>query len=228
MPRYNLSDLTLDEISLVDNGANQHAHVLLYKRDDTAVKKSLEGVKLIVGFKKDGSAEVQSVKFDKSWQPEDSKRFLKKNDLVQKDVKQFQRFRIVEPGVEMMKALSAESGFNALQCAINEALQERYPAKDRGAPSYSSYAYVRDIIGDNVIYDYDGETYRCSYTVEVDADGDPEVTLGNSVAVKLVYQDEDNQSDVGKRVPAELLFKLGKLQAGVGHLKLQINKLEKK
>jgi hypothetical protein len=33
--RFRLSKMVYDEVSLVDSGANQHAHVLIYKRDDS-------------------------------------------------------------------------------------------------------------------------------------------------------------------------------------------------
>lgn len=243
--KYRLSELTLDEISLVDHPANASARVLLFKRDTSVSKDSMDmnGVKFIVGFTDKGTAEVQSVNFGKGWNDESAKKWLIVNsfrlskfkqpvskhgtlNFSQKEATLYKRFRIIEPGVEMLKALSADEGFNALQAAINEALQEKYPSS-KDAPVYSMCAWVRDIIGDNVIYDYDGETYRCPYSVDTDIDGDMQILLGEETTVKLVYQDESGEDDIGKseQIPAQFLFQLGQLQAGVKLYEAKVNKL---
>lgn len=49
MPKHNLKDIELDEVSLVDKGANPGAQVVLFKRDDpTDMKVGPEEIKVVV------------------------------------------------------------------------------------------------------------------------------------------------------------------------------------
>lgn len=97
--KFRLSNLELDEISLVDQGANQHASVVLTKRapclgaekkecpsmmgdDDDLEKAPPKGVQFVIGFKESGGSEIQSVIFDTDeWDEEAAQEWLEAHDL---------------------------------------------------------------------------------------------------------------------------------------------------
>lgn len=123
MPQI-LSDLQLDEVSLVDRPANStvdgkgkktaRAVIALYKRDTgSETSKAAKGIKFVVGFKGGKGSQVQSVIFDKDqWDADAARKWLADHDMKsgtpdttsntlrfrQLDPGGFDRFRVIEPG----------------------------------------------------------------------------------------------------------------------------------
>jgi hypothetical protein len=71
--------------------------------------------------------------------------------------------------------------FEAVQCALNVALREKYPDAEGDGPSPSP-PRVRDVFDDVVIYSYDGKLYRVAYTFSGNV-----ATLGEPEEVQVTY-----------------------------------------
>lgn len=207
-----LSEVTLDEISLVDNPACPGAHVVLMKRADQEEdvdKAAPAGIQLNIGFKDEGS-EVQSVIFDsKLWDAERAKKWLKDHDMVsekvdetantmrfrQKDPADFKRFRVITPGKAVSKALKARDSFQRVSSVVEQAVRDEFGVKPaNGLPATGPW--IRDLFKDSTIFDQDGQTYRVDYSVDRDENsGELKVTLGDKVPVEVVYQDVKKSDD---------------------------------
>lgn len=240
-----LSRVELDEVSLVDAGANQLSKVVLMKRkEDTCkedegcddVEKAPAGIQFVVGFKEEGGSEVQSVIFNTdTWDEEKAKGWLKAHDMEsgkvdkpesgntlrfrQKDPEGFKRFRVIKPGAQVSKALKARNSLQRVQNAVDVALREKFETKaTNGLKGPMNYLWIRDFYKDAVVFDQEGQTYRCDYTVEF-VDGEVQVNLNEKIPVEVVYQDVGKQlTSEPAQVPGELLVKLGRLQAHVSEL----------
>lgn len=235
-----LSEVELDEVSLVDEPANQLAKVVLVKRkgaepdleeeeEMTEVEEEEEeeeepeeeepeeeemekvapaGVKFVIGFPEDGSgSEVQSVVFDsEKWDAARAKKWLKDHNMVsgktdettntlrfrQKEPEGFKRFRMIEPGAGIAKALKVKDSFQRVQSAVDTALRQEF--EKPGVPNNASlplpsFIYIRDLYKDSVVFEQDGQIWRAEYGVTYDDDGNIHVNIGNKVPVEVVYQD---------------------------------------
>jgi len=198
-----LSDVTLDEVSLVDNPAAHLSKVVLLKRNDT-VGKSTKGVQFNIGFKEDGTSGIQSVVFDKDlWDEEEAKGWLEDHKMHageadvtentmrfrQADPKEYSRFRMIRPGSQVSKVLRANQSLSRLQSFIERALQEKIVGGVSSDVGFiKPLPWIRDMFENSVIYDYEGKTYRVDY--EADLGGkELEVTLGEPVMVEVAYVD---------------------------------------
>jgi len=241
-----LKAVELDEVSLVDRPANQHAVIVLSKRDDDACKgdvcKAPAGVQFNIGFKPEGGSEIQSVVFDSElWDEEKAKAWLKDHDMVsgkmdqtkntlrfrQKDPEGYSRFRMITPGAQVSKALKAKDSWSNVQRVIDSALREKFEERgDSAMPAApGGYVYVRDLFKDSAIFEQDGVIYRTDYVVEYDGEGNPAVAFSNKVPQQVVYQDVKKAEEKPPEVPAELLFKLGRLEAQATLLTHRVNKI---
>ena len=202
-----LSAVELDEISLVDAGANQHAKVILMKRTDREEdvdKAAPAGIQFNLGFADEGGSEVQSVIFDsKLWDAERAKKWLKDHDMVsekvdetantlrfrQKDPADFKRFRVITPGKAVSKALNAKDSFQRVSSVVEQAVRDEFGVKPENGLQAAG-PWIRDLFKDSTIFDQDGQTYRVDYSVDRDENsGELKVTLGDKVPVDVVYQD---------------------------------------
>ncbi len=251
MPKQQLKDMDLDEISFVDVGANQLAKVVLTKRlssedvgKDDDVEKAPAGIQFVIGFKEGGGSEVQSVIFDSSkWDAERAKKWLEDHDMSagkvdekentlrfrQHDPEGYTRFRVIQPGKQVAKALKAKQSFNQVQAVVDRAVREKYQKELKPGDPAISYLWVRDLFKDSVVFDMDGATWRSDYTVERDDNGDLQVSIGEKIPVDVVYADigkevEEPPPPEPPKIPPELLFKLGRLEAGVRLVGYRINK----
>ncbi len=223
-----LSEVTLDEVSLVDDPANQKSKVMLVKRhgeteddvdkkdkDDATCKgkgcaeieKAPAGVKFVIGFPEEGGSEVQSVIFDSGkWDANAARKWLKDHDMVsekidetentlrfrQKDPSGFQRFRVIQPGKQVSKALKAKDSWQRMQNAVERAVREKFsPKTDANSMGMAMPmgVWVRDFFEDSVIFDKEGGIFRVDYEVEYDDQGELKIKLDNPVPVEVVYQD---------------------------------------
>lgn len=219
--KFQLSDMSLDEISLVDRGANQHARVVLMKRDSCETEKSCDedlekappkGIQFVIGFKEGGGSEVQSVIFNTdNWDEDKAKAWLKDHDMSsgkvdkpesgntlrfrQKSPEDYTRFRVIRPGAQLSKALKAKNSWQRMQALVDAAVREKFQPKMQANQMPTSYVYIRDFFQDSAVFEQDGKTYRVEYEISYDAEGEPSVLLGAAVPVDVVYQ------DVGKAKP---------------------------
>ncbi len=286
-----LSAVELDEVSLVDAGANQKAKVVLMKRHDptqpdeackgtempceackgtgkvmeevckecsgtgkvtkcSEPPKVAKGVRLNIGFPEDGGPEVESVIFGKQWDEEKAVAWLKGNGMAsnkvvktdtelrysQADAAGFQRFRVITPGANVGKSLAASQSFSRLQSLVDAAVREKFQDTSNKDAIGPSYIWIKDLFQDSVIFDQNGQTFRCDYTVDRDpATDEITVELSEPVPVEVVYQDvgeetvdEEPTAPPEAEVPTELLIKLGKLQARVGLLANKIGKMNRR
>jgi hypothetical protein len=244
-----LSDVTLDEISLVDAGANQHAKVVLMKRnndgaDDVDVDKAAPaGIQFNLGFADEGGSEVQSVIFDsKLWDADRAKKWLESHDMVsekvdetentlrfrQKDPADFKRFRVITPGKAVSKALKAKDSFQRVSSVVEQAVRDEFGVKSaNGLPATGPW--IRDLFKDSTIFDQDGQTYRVDYSVDRDENsGELKVTLGDKVPVEVVYQDVKKSDepppvvvDEMPDIPEELKHRVLKMRMDVLHARLR-------
>ena len=200
-----LSEVILDEVSLVDSPACSGAKVVLMKRTDQEEdvdKAAPAGIQFNLGFTEDGS-EIQSVIFDsKLWDAERAKKWLEDHDMVsekvdetentlrfrQKDPKDFQRFRVITPGKAVSKALKAKDSYQRVTNVVDEALRNEFAPRTKDGPM--SPLWIRDLYKDSAVFDQDGQTYRVDYSVDRDENsGELKVTLGDKVPIEVVYQD---------------------------------------
>lgn len=227
-----LSQIDLDEVSMVERGANQGSKIVLMKRaDDEPVHKATTGIQFVVGFKEAGGSEVQSVIFSTdNWDEDKAKVWLKAHNMTsdkvdkpasgdtlrfrQADPGDFIRFRVITPGAQVAKALSAalpgQESFQRIQDAIVAALKERYEPKPpaNGVLDYKACVYARDFFDDSVIFEQDGQMYRADYELDQDAAGKLVATIGERVPVEVVYQDvgkadTPKKTEAGHDFPAE-------------------------
>lgn len=244
-----LSSVELDEVSLVDSGANQHAKVVLMKRNDSADdvdvdKAAPAGIQMNIGFKDEGGSEVQSVIFDnKLWDAERARKWLKDHDMVsekadetantlrfrQKDPAGFKRFRVITPGKAVSKALKAKDSFQRLSNVVDAALREEFAnrSKDKMDGPVTGI-WIRDFYKDSAVFDQDGQTYRVDYSVDRDENsGELKVTLGDKVPVEVVYQDVKKSDepppvvDEFPDIPDELKRRVLKMRMDVLSAKLR-------
>ncbi len=218
------------------------------------VAKAPAGIKFNIGFPEDGSgSEIQSVIFDNTkWDKTKAVQWLKDHDMVsakvdetpntlryrQKDPAGFKTFRVITPGANVGKSLKAADGFNQLQNLIGEGLREQFQNSGKDALgnkipelrdsqmglAANAYVYVRDLFQDSVIFDQDGQTFRSNYTIDTDNEGEPFVEFETPVLTEVVYQDVKKIEET-PQIPAEVLIKLGKLQARTTLLDRRIDKL---
>jgi hypothetical protein len=280
MPQQ-LTKMKLDEVSLVDRGADTDAWVVLKKRDEPVSKKCVlghndiskcefiksgsctnknctvrmsdmekaapAGLQFNIGFKEEGGSEIQSVVFDASkWDEEKAKAWLKEHDMAsgkvdqtkntlrfrQHDPEDYVRFRMITPGAQVSKALKAKDSWSSMQSKVDMALREKFEERAAdGHPRHNSYVYVRDLFKDAAIFEQDGMVYRADYEIDYSAEGEPTVRFGDKVPQQVVYQDVQKAEDVEEKkppeVPAELLFKLGRLQADTTLLHRRVSKLRR-
>jgi hypothetical protein len=247
--KFALSGLALDEVSFVDPPANRLAKVVLFKRaTKQPVEKDVEGVRFHAGFMEDGASAIQSVSFDLSkwdepkaeaWLVEHGFKAEKANWKVEKsesrgfiryecqDVSLFKRLRVVCPGAQICKVLNNENSYQTIQNAVDAALRNLYQGKD---PAPGHYLWIRDLFSDNVVFDQDGETWRAPYTITTSPTDEMQVNIGPKVCVDVEYVDESEETTTEKKeatVPAELIFKLGQLQARQKFLDRKVQTLEK-
>jgi len=255
MKKQKLSDVELDEVSLVDRPANRKARIVLAKRYDgfaedlddvEKASNETDGLKLIIGFKPEGGSEIQSVVFDTDkWTEERAKKWLKDHKMKvgdldkpksgntlrfrQHDPSEYSRFRVIIPGRHVSKALRRNSSWGAVENAVREALEDRFKS-DQISGEPIAVPYIRDIWKDNVVVEHDGNLYRIPYQISYDDDG-PVATLGDAVPVRLVYQDVSkntaDQASDGVQIPAENLFRIGRLAAGISQLKYRLSKAQR-
>ncbi len=241
--KFRLSNLKLDEISLVDRGANQRADVVLFK---AVVEKAPAGVQFNIGFKEGGGSDIQSVIFNqKNWTKEQAKQWLDDHKMVsskvdetantlryrQHDPSEYTRFRVIQPGAQMaklVKSWDAGDSLTALQAAVSAAVQDKFKQDSNSG----KYSWVRDLYLDCVIVDYDGQTLSVPYTVDEASDGKNVVMLGTPIPVEVSYDpagadDDDITEKRNNVIPVELLFKLGRLQAGVALAHQRLDRLSK-
>lgn len=241
-----LTEVELDEVSLVDRPANQHAKIVLMKRDDACkgeecVEKAPAGIQFNIGFKDEGGSEIQSVVFDSDkWDEEKAKAWLKDHDMEhgkmdkttntlrfrQQDPEGYSRFRMVTPGAQVSKALKAKDSWSNLQQTVDRALREKFQSatESNEMPSTSGYIFVRELFGDAVVFEQDGKIFRTDYEIDYDDTDAPTVTFSERVPQQVIYQDLSKQEPEKPTIPAELLFKLGQLQANVSLLTHRVNK----
>jgi hypothetical protein len=226
-----LSQVELDEVSLVDVPANQMAKVVLMKRAEDVVHK-LSGVKFVIGFKEEGGSEVQSVLFEtKKWTAEKARAWLKEHDLTsekldenentlrfrQHEPDKYTRLRTITPGQQLSKALRQRQSFSQLQSLVDAKLRQVVNINGDSRPSY---IFMRDFFKDSVVYDHDGVTYRIEYEVDSKQE-EPVVTFGTPIPVEVVYQDvnkdyeEDEDEDEDEENDNEDLAMRKRLQARI-------------
>lgn len=208
-----LSDVELDEVSLVDSGANQKAKVVLFKRDEPACKgkgceeieKAPAGIQFNIGFKEEGGSEIQSVIFDSDkWDAERAKAWLKDHNMTsgkmdettntlrfrQHDPKDYVRFRVIQPGAGVEKALKSSDSWQRIQSVVESAARNEFaPSTTNGMMSPSLGIWIRDLYKDSMVFDQEGQTYRADYSIKRDDAGELQVVFGDKVPVEVVYQD---------------------------------------
>lgn len=126
-----LLDLTIDEVSAVDRGANPHAAIVLMKRRDPAKPAT---------------------------------KWVQKSD-----------------GVMWNSEMSWSAYVDEICCAL------RQKFGSMGEPG-ESWLYVVNVYDTTVVFCQGGDMWRADYTATV-ANGEVTVTVGDRVAVDLVYQD---------------------------------------
>jgi hypothetical protein len=243
-----LHSVELDEVSVVDNGANVLAKVVLMKRADQEEgvdKAAPAGIQFNIGFPpegSDGGSEVQSVIFDsKLWDAERAKKWLKDHDMVsekvdetentlrfrQKDPADFKRFRVITPGKAVSKALKARDSFQRVSSVVEQTVRDEFGVKpENGLPATGPW--IRDLFKDSTIFDQDGQTYRVDYSVDRDENsGELKVTLGEKVPVEVVYQDVKKSDepppvvDELPDIPEELKHRVLKMRMDVLQARLR-------
>lgn len=229
MPQQ-LSKVELDEVSLVDAGANQKARVVLKKRNEEEIEKAPTGIQFVLGFPKEGGSEVQSVVFDSSkWDVAKAKAWLKEHDMEegeadetentlrfrQKDPEGFTRFRTITPGASISKALKRRASFSQITEAVSRAIREKYDVKPTPPMMGASlsYIYIRDMDKDSAIFEQDVKLYRCDYETNFNEDGELVVDVGERVPVEMVYQDVKKAEP--EAFPDELINRVNNLRADV-------------
>ncbi len=126
-----LLDLTIDEVSAVDRGANPHAAIVLMKRRDPGKPAT---------------------------------KWVQKSD-----------------GVMWNSEMSWSAYVDEICCAL------RQKFGSMGEPG-ESWLYVMNVYDTTVVFNQGGDMWRADYTASV-ANGEVIVTVGERVAVDLVYQD---------------------------------------
>lgn len=126
-----LLDLTIDEVSAVDRGANPHAAIVLMKRQGEAKQAT---------------------------------KWVQKSD-----------------GVMWNSEMSWSTIVDEICCAL------RQKFGSMGEPG-ESWLYVQNVYDTTVVFCQGGDMWRADYTATV-AGGEVTVTVGDRVAVSLVYQD---------------------------------------
>ena len=213
-----LQDLKLDEVSLVEEGANRGARVVFAKNQE-----SLRGVRFLVGMidAKKTSA-VSSVLFDpEEWTEDSAKEWLESNGMkvtnaktlsegtlsfLQNDPSGFDRFRFVTPGEQIGKALRGSQSWHAVQHAIIKAVRDKFASSDD-----ESSPWVRDFWQDNVIVENrDDVLFRVPYSISLEG-SDIRVNLGDPVEAELVYLDKVRSSSA-TTISASALIQLGRAE----------------
>jgi len=237
-----LSEVTLDEVSLVDKPANQHSKILLLKRDGGSVlSKAPAGVQFNIGFKEDGGSEIQSVVFDaQHWDEERAKKWLADHNLTsekldktpntlrfrQHDPEGYVRFRMIKPGAQITKALAlhAEDSLQRTMALVSEAIREKFSKnpENRSEPAMlESFIFIRDFYEDQVVFEQGGECYRVEYEIVDLPDGGTRVELSEKIPVSIVYQDAVAKTEgvAPPTISEELHARVIKLYAELAHLR---------
>lgn len=213
--KYKLSNLELDEVSLVDHGANQLAKVVLFKRDDVKKcgscggtcksedacdgKKPPKGVKLKVGYMEKGGSDLQAVTFDKAlWTLATAAAWLEEHHLVSKTMQETDGLLeyTQEPPEQFNKHRTFTPG---VQICKALKLKESYmqiqnlvdaAVRQKFQPADGkSYCWVRDLFSDYAVFEQDGKTWQVPYELKRAVDGSLTVTLGDRTPVEVVYQE---------------------------------------
>lgn len=96
-------------------------------------------------------------------------------------------------GLDARVTKLAGVSFDAIQCALSNAIQEKYPAEDGGdCGCYPKGPWIRDVFDDVCIYSYDGKLYRVAYTFS----GNTATLAGEPEEVQVTY------APVGSGAPA--------------------------
>lgn len=190
---------------------------------DKKKMSKVAGVKFTIGFPKQGNggSQIQSVIFDsKTWDKDKAAAWLKDHDMKggspdetentlryrQEDPGKFARFRVITPGAKTAKSLAAikkqlntEDSWNVIQSLVGNALREKMgEGENTNTAGPSSYGpWVKDFFDDYVIYDQDGQTYRCGYTIREDPTGENIVEFENPEPVDTFYMTEDEHKSLG-------------------------------
>ena len=212
------------------------------EEEEEEVEKAPKGIQFSIGFKEGGGSEIQSVVFDsEKWTPEEARQWLKDHDMVsdkldekpntlrfrQKDPEGYARFRMITPGTQVAKALRAKDSWQRVQAAVDLAVRQKYQPETTPGMIAASYLFIRDFFEDSVIVEQDGKTWRVDYEVARDDNGELQVSLGEKMPVEIVYQDvkKADAPPEEPEVPAELLFRLGKVQAQVAEVNRRVDKM---
>lgn len=236
-----LSEVELDEVSLVDEPANQLAKVVLVKRNtkpevEEEVEKAVPaGIKFVIGFQDDDDegSEVQSVVFDSSkWDAERAKKWLEDHKMEagkvdetentfrfrQMDPEKFSRFRMITPGRGIAKALKARDSLSRINTAIDTAVRGEFgdpSVSHTGSLASSNYIFIRDLYKDSIIFEQDGQIWRAEYGITYGDDGEIQVNVGNKIPVEMVYQDVKKAEEVSEEVTDEDKFRLSAIRANI-------------
>jgi hypothetical protein len=241
-----LSSVTLDEVSLVDNGANQKSRVVLTKRKDETckgegcdvVEKAPEGIQFVIGFKEEGGSEVQSIIFDSDkWSKKKAQLWLESHDFDfdkvdetentlrfrQEDPEDFIRFRTIKPGSQIAKALRNTTSFGQITNAIDRALRDKF--QKEGDPT--SYLWVRDVYRDYAVFDEGGKTWWADYKITYDG-GVPRAVVGDREEVVTTYQPVAKAAPItegGNAIPPNLLVRFGEIKSRIEDFSQQVKKI---
>lgn len=164
---FRLTDLTLSEVSLVDDPANQHAHVMLAKR-------ALSTPRAIVGLTKDNQHGVHCYVFSSDWSAEQVQAWVGSGDAIVANKSggfcvelqpksSFTQLRSLAAGTQLRKALLGGMSLDDLRRLLADAICGAYP--NEGSDSVNFGPYIRDLYLDSVVFEADGSLWRASYEV---------------------------------------------------------------
>jgi hypothetical protein len=101
-------------------------------------------------------------------------------------------------------ALPMNQSHSALRDHVRKALQT---AHNVGDSYYSSGPYITDMFPGHVVYSFNGETHKRTYSVTQGAEGtDPKITLGEPKKVHVAYVDTKNKESRSVLLPIPFDF----------------------
>ena len=92
--------------------------------------------------------------------------------------------------------------FETVQCALSEALREKYPPENGGDGCCPSYGpWLRDVFDDVAIFSNDGKLYRIAYTFS----GNTATLSGEPEEVQVTYAPVGAAAGAAPQTPDELV-----------------------